>query len=155
LQYVEIADAGQFEKMRRLHRAGAKDHLAAATRLPRLSALHIGDPDGALAVEEDARGERLGFDAQIGAGPRRIQKGARRRPMAAILLRCLEIAKTFLVAVVVVRIARETLGHRGFDESIGQLGAFAQSGDVEGTATAARIIAAWLVMLDDGNERLR
>jgi hypothetical protein len=66
-QYFGIADAGQFEKMRRLHRAGAKDHLAAATRLPRLSALHIGNPDGALTVEEDARGECLGFDAQIGA----------------------------------------------------------------------------------------
>jgi hypothetical protein len=31
----------------------------------------------------------------------------------------LEIAETFLVAVVVVRIARETFGHRGFDENIG------------------------------------
>ncbi|MGA7265667.1 MAG: hypothetical protein WBX30_32980 [Stellaceae bacterium] len=57
--------------------------------------------------------------------------------MAAILLRCLEIAKTFLVAVVVVRIAQETLGHRGFDESIGQLGAFAQSGDGIVTLTRA------------------
>jgi hypothetical protein len=99
--------------------APAQNHLAVATRLPRLSTLHIGNPDGALAVEEDARGERLGFDAQIGAGPRRIQKRARRRPTAAILLRCLEIAETFLVAVVVVRIAREPLRHCRLDERIG------------------------------------
>jgi hypothetical protein len=46
-----------------------------------------------------------------------------RRPAAAILLRCLKIAETFLVAVVVVRIARETLGRRGLDEGIGQLSA--------------------------------
>jgi hypothetical protein len=81
--------------------------------------LHIGNPNGALTVEEDARGECLGFDAQIGAPPRRIQKGARRRPAAAIFLCRLEIAETFLVAVVLVRIARETFSDRGFDENIG------------------------------------
>jgi hypothetical protein len=108
--------------------------------------LHIGNPNGALTVEEDARGECLGFDAQIGAPPRRIQKGARRRPAAAIFLCRLEIAETFLVAVVVVRIARETLGHCGLDEGIGEFGAFAQSGNVEGTAAAARLITARLVV---------
>jgi hypothetical protein len=110
--------------------------------------LHIGNPNGALTVEEDARGECLGFDAQIGAPPRRIQKGARRRPAATILLRCLEIAETFLVAVVVVRIARETLGRRGLDEGIGYLDAFAQCRDIEGTTVSARAIAARLVGSD-------
>ena len=119
LQYLGIADAGQFEKMRRLHRAGAKDHLTAAMRLAGLSVMQVGNPDCAFTVEEDACGERLGFDAQIGAPPRRIQKGARCRPAAAIFLGCLEIAETLLVAVVVVRIARETLGHCGLDEGIG------------------------------------
>jgi len=117
--YLGIADAGQFEKMRRLHRAGAKDHLTAAMRLARLFPLHIGNPDSASTVEEDACGERLGFDAQIGAPPRRIQKGARCRPAAAIFLGCLEVAKTLLIAVVVVRITRETLGHCRLDEGIG------------------------------------
>jgi DUF1365 family protein len=94
--------------MRRFHRTSAKDHLAATPRLARL-ALHIGDPDRALAVEEDTRGERISLDAQIGAAPRRIQKGARRRPASAIFLRRLEIAEAFLVAVVVVRVEWEAL----------------------------------------------
>src|SRR5215469_12689580 len=68
------------------HRTIAKDHLAAAPRLVHLSALHISDPDGAPAVEEDTGGERIGLDAQIGAAPRRVQKGARRRPASAIFL---------------------------------------------------------------------
>jgi len=110
------------------------------------AAMRIGDPNGTLAVEEDPGGKRLGLDAQIAAAPGRIQKGARRRPTTSILLCCLEITKTFLVAIVVVRIARETLGHRGFDESVNQLGALAQSGNVEGTAAPARIIATRLVM---------
>jgi len=73
-------------------------------------------------------------------------KRARRRPAAAILLGGLEIAETFLVAVVVIRIARETLGHCGF-EGIGHLGAFARCSNVERTAAAARAVAARFVML--------
>jgi hypothetical protein len=110
------------------------------------SSRRCGDPDGAFAVEEDACGERLGLNAQIGAAPRRIQESARCRPAAAIFLRRLEIAETFLVAVVVIRIAREALGHCGLDEGIGELGVFAQSGNVQRTAAAAGIISAWLVM---------
>jgi hypothetical protein len=63
LLYVGIADAGQFEKMRRFHRTGGKDHLATIMRRPRLAALRLGDPHGALAVEEHACGECLGLDA--------------------------------------------------------------------------------------------
>jgi hypothetical protein len=101
-----------------------------------------------LPVEEDAGGERLGLDPQIGTAPCGIQKGTGRRPAATILLRCLEIAETFLVAVVVVRIARETLGRRGLDEGIGYLDAFAQCRDIEGTTVSARAIAARLVGSD-------
>ena len=128
-------------------RAGGKDYLAIAARLPRLVMMQVGDPSGALAVEEHAGGERFGLDAQIGAAPCRIQKSPRRRPAAAILLGGLEIAETFLVVVVVVGIVRETFGHRGLDNGICQLGAFAQRGNVEGTAAAARIITARLVVL--------
>ena len=92
LEYFGIADAGQFEKMRRLHRAGAKDHLTAAMRLAGLSVMQVGTPDCAFTVEEDACGERLGFYAQIGAPPCRIQKGARCRPAAAIFLGCLALS---------------------------------------------------------------
>ena len=33
LQMLGLADAGQFQHVRRLHRAGGEDHLAAAARL--------------------------------------------------------------------------------------------------------------------------
>ena len=95
-----------------------------ASRLPASAVLEVGDTDRALAVQQDAGGVGLGLDAQVRTAAGRIEKGARGRPAPAILLRYLEIAETFLLAVVVVRIARQAFGRGGIDERIQQFGAF-------------------------------
>ena len=61
-----VADAGQHQQLRRLERAGRKDHLAPGANLLGLLALPVLDADRALALEQDAGGVRMGLDAQIG-----------------------------------------------------------------------------------------
>ena len=92
-----VADAGQHQQLRRLERAGGNDHLAPRADLLQLLALAIFDADRALALEQDARRLRLGFDAQIGAAAHmRMDIGARRAPAFAVLLRHLVDAEAFV-----------------------------------------------------------
>ena len=76
-----------------------------------------------------------------------IEEGARGGPAPALLLRHLVIAEPFLLAVVVVRIARTAFGRGRIDERIQQFGAFDHVGDVQQAAAAARFVAARLEML--------
>ena len=89
----------------------------------------------------------LGLDAQIGTGTRGIEEGARRGPAPALLLGNLIVAEALLPAVVVVAIAWPALGCRGIDEGVQQFGALDHVGDVQQSATTARLVATWLEML--------
>src|SRR6185312_7287218 len=96
-----VADAGQHQQLRGLKRAGRQDYFAAgADQFPFL-ALPVFDADGALALEQDARRPRAGFDAQI--RPRcemRVDIAARRAPALAVLLGDLVDAETFLLLAI-------------------------------------------------------
>src|SRR5437870_4795616 len=73
------ADAGELQELRRVDGAARKDDLAPGARFVHLAVLTILNADGTLAVEQDASGERIGFDPEIGTPPRRPQISARRR----------------------------------------------------------------------------
>src|ERR1700736_825394 len=90
---------------------------------------------------------RARLNAQVGTSARWIEKGAGRRPTAAVLLRRLVISETVLVAAVVVGIAWEPLGDSGLDKGVANLGVLAQRGDVERAAASPRLPAARVVML--------
>ncbi len=106
------------------------------------AALGVGDADGALAFQQHLRRQGFGFDLQVGAVADRIEVAARAGPTFAVLLGDLEIAEPFLVAVVVVLVARVALVHRGVDERIQQFGAFPHVLDVQRAAAAARVVTA-------------
>ena len=108
-QQFRVADAGQFQDMRRLHRAGADDHLAVGARFLGRAALRVGDADGALALQQDFRRQGLGFDLQVRAVADGIEVAARAGPALAVLLGHLVVAEAFLAAVVVVLVARKAL----------------------------------------------
>src|SRR5262249_9276249 len=135
------ADTGPVEKVRCLPRTGSEACFAPATRFPGLAALQISDPDGSLVVQQDACGESFGFDAQIGALARWIEKSAGRRPTPAVFLRRLIISEAVLVAAVVVGIAGEPFSDGGLDKRVANLGVLAQRGDIEGAAATPRVPA--------------
>src|SRR5262245_28248503 len=98
-----IADARQQQQMRRLEGASGEDYLApCADDLPPLVlALHLFDADGALALEDDARGLRQRLHAQIGpVADMRMDIAARRAPALAIVLRHLVDAEPLLLGAV-------------------------------------------------------
>ena len=141
LQQFGLADAGQFQQMRGFHRAGGQDDFAVATGFARDAALGVGDADRALAFQQNRGGHRLGDQGQIAARPGRFQKRARGGPAFAVLLGDLVVAEAFLLAVVVVRIARIALGRGGVDEGVQQFGAFPHFGNVQHAALVAGGIA--------------
>ena len=142
LQPLRLADAGQLQDVRRLHRAGGQDHLAPTTGFVRLAVLRVGHADRALALEDHPRCQRFRLHAQIAPRPRGIEEGARRRPAPPILLRHLVVAEAFLPAVVVVGVLRKTLGRRGVDHRVEDLVPFDHVGNVQWSAASARVVAA-------------
>ena len=84
-----------------------------------LFALHVFDADGALALEQDLRGVRLGLDAQIGAAAdMRMHIGARRAPALAVLLRHLVGAEPFMVLGIEILANAELRLLRGLQEDL-------------------------------------
>jgi hypothetical protein len=70
LQNGGIADTGQFQKMRRLHRAGAEDHLAVTTLLSRFSALPVSHADSASAAVSTGFPRNLDYNTDSYDQPR-------------------------------------------------------------------------------------
>src|SRR5258708_30818979 len=101
--------------MRRFHGAGSEDHLAVAARLLGDAVLGVSHTNRTLAIEDDFGCVGVGLNAQIRTIPDGIEETARGGPARAVLLRHLIIAETFLTAVVVVVVARETFPCRGID----------------------------------------
>ena len=89
----------------------------------------------------------LGLDAQVLPATRGIEEGACGGPTPALLLGNLIVSEAFLLAVVVVAIARIALGCGRIDERIKQFGALDHVGDVQQAAATARLVATWLEML--------
>ena len=116
LQQRRRSDARQLQKLRRIIGAGRQDQFARGARRPRLPAHAILDAGGAASLEQNARGQRVGDDAQIGAAGHRFQVGLRGRAARALARRRLVKAGAFLRRAVEVVVARIAALDGGFDE---------------------------------------
>ena len=97
-EVVYRADAGQHEKLWRVDRAGAHDHLAAARgRARSFAPARILDAGGATPLAAGfLHGVRLGLDRQIGPPPHRPQIGGGARAAPPVALRRLQKADALL-----------------------------------------------------------
>ena len=86
-QQLGRAEPGELQQLRRVERAAGQDHLAAGVRDARRAAVPVFDADRAPALEQDAAGQRVGLDRQIGPPPRLPQIADRGRPAPAVLAR--------------------------------------------------------------------
>ena len=144
-----IADAGEFEELRRADRAGRQDHLAARPRRPPRAAAQIFDADGAAALEQDAGGVRAGLDGQIGAFHRRAQEGAGGRHAAAVLRGDLVDADAFLRRAVEVGIEGQAGRPSRLQVEPGEgVHMGGHVADMDRAAPAAPVVGAGLVVLD-------
>src|SRR5580692_4286254 len=68
-----LADAGQFQKLRRIDRTGADDDLPVGAGFVLLAVCIVAHADAALALDQQAFGQRVGLDRQVWPPSRRIQ----------------------------------------------------------------------------------
>ncbi len=73
LQPLWLADAGELQQLRRVNRAGADDHFAGGARFALLAMHVVAHADAALAVEQQAFGQRVGDDGQVRPGASGIE----------------------------------------------------------------------------------
>src|ERR1700724_978052 len=59
------ADAGQFQKLRRIDRTGADDDLPVGAGFVLLAVYIVAHADAALALDQQAFGQRVGLDRQV------------------------------------------------------------------------------------------
>ena len=95
-----VAHARKLQELGRVDRAAAANNVAGIGALRRPAPDSIFDPHGALALEQDARGERAGRHRQIGAIDHRVQVGARRAEPPPIMDVAVEGAEAFLAVAV-------------------------------------------------------
>ena len=146
-QALGRTDAGQLQELRRIERARRDDDLAAGESLLRLAAAQIVDAAGALAVEQNAGGERLRHDAQVGASARRFEIGGRGRRAHAAAHRRLVIAGAFLRRAVEIVVAAMTGFDGGVDEGLGERMLVAHVRDAERSVAAVEFVGAAFVAL--------
>src|SRR6202049_892280 len=72
-EQFRLADAGQFQKLRRIDRTGADDDFPVGASFVPLSVYIVAHPDAALAFEQQTFGQRIGLDGQVWPPSRRIQ----------------------------------------------------------------------------------
>ena len=143
-----IADPGQHQQLRRLERAGGKDHFPAGANLPGLLALPVLDAHGALAFEQDAGGLGIGLDAQIRARcHERMNVAARRAPALAVLLCDLVGAEAFLLLGVEVLADAELSLARGLQVDIPDRIVGSQPRDMERAALAVILAVEFGIVL--------
>ncbi len=65
LEQFRLADAGQFQKLRRIDRAGADDDLPVRAGFVLLAVHIVSHADAALALDQQAFGQRIGLDRQV------------------------------------------------------------------------------------------
>ena len=81
----------------------------------------------------------MGPDVEIGAAAHRTEEGARGVAPAPVVHRELVVADAFLIAAVVVGVARVAAGDRRLDEGVGHFVRLVLIGDHEGTAGGAGV----------------
>ena len=85
-QVVRIADARQLQDLRRLHRAGAEQHLGVGEDLAGLAVLDELHADRAAVLDQDAGGARADLGGQVRPLPAPgAERRRRRAPALAVL----------------------------------------------------------------------
>ena len=136
------AEPRQLQELRRVERAGCDDDFAACACAVRVSPpTQIFDAGGALALEQDARRERLRHDVEIGAAARGFQIGRRGRGAHAAARGGLVEARAFLRRAVEIVVARIAALQRGLDEGLGERMRVAQVGNAERAVAAVEFVA--------------
>ena len=146
-ELLGVADPRQHEQLRGADRAGREDHLPPrpGDRHRRLAA-ELDAADAPVGDLEPERGRR-GQDRQVRAAGGRAQEGVGGAPPPAVLLRRLDEAVPFGLAVVVVGVDREAALPAGLDHQVGEAARAAQGRDVEQSADAVGRGGAGLVVL--------
>ena len=96
LQERRRAEPGKLQELRRIERARSDDHLDIGAGAAFVVADKILDAGRAPAIEQNARGERLGNHLEIGAPPRLLEIAVRGRGAHAVAHGGLVIAGAFL-----------------------------------------------------------
>src|SRR3954471_16077816 len=135
----------ELHQLRRVERA-ARENDFAGTRLALRAALQVLDADRALAVENDARRERVRRDLEIAALARRFEITHRGRAAPPVARGELVIAEALLNSAIEIRIARIAALLGRFDESFGDR-QVPEVGDAERPALAVKLIRAAALML--------
>ncbi len=134
LQQRARADAGELQQLRRIERTTAQQHFACRIGRVPLTSTQILDAARARAIEANARGKRLRFDAQICAFSRGPQICYGATGAAALARRRLVVARAFLARTVEIVIACDAEFARGGDEGIAQRMPVGQIAYLERTA---------------------
>lgn len=104
------ADARQHEQLRRPDRTRADQHLDAGTDAGELAAVAVGDADRAVAVQVDARRERVGLHGEFRTLARGVEVGPLLRPAPPLAAGHLVEPGAFLLRAVEVVEAGEPVG---------------------------------------------
>ena len=152
-QVVGRADAREHQQLWRLEAARRQDHFALDAQRLLLTVLQIGDADGAVVLEQHARGVRAGQHAQVRTRPVGRQIGAGGRAALAAPMRDLVQAHALLHGAVEVPVVGVAGLHPGLDEGLGKRVRIAQVHHVQRSARAVPGIGTALVVLRALEER--
>ena len=139
LQVRRVAHARELQQLRRVDRAGGEDHLARGAHHAPRAAPVVGHARGALALEDDARHVRALAQCEVRALERGAQVGVGRAPAPAVADQGLVVARAFLRARVVVRVARHAELAERVDEGLAQRVAQARLARLQLLAGAAEV----------------
>ena len=120
-QQFRVADAGELQQLRRVHRAGRKHHFATGRDALGLALMPDLDAGDAAPLGDEAQRLRAGPQGQVGTPQGRLQEGRGRGPAQALLLVDLEIADTFVIAAVEIGAGGDALLDRRGTEQVEHL----------------------------------
>src|ERR1700680_599059 len=136
-EQFRLADAGQFQKLRRIDRTGADDDFPVGASFVPLSVYIVAHPDAALAFDQQAFGQRIGLDGQVWPPSRPIQIADGGAHPTTTADRRLGHADTVLHrAVVVLGVGDADLAGR-LDQRVVDRSALVAFGDLQRPAAAA------------------
>src|SRR6266851_4261892 len=117
-QPLRRSDAGSMQHLRRSDRTGAQDHFALCAGLDDVAALNETHADGAAPLDDQAIGQHILLETQIGTLQCGFQKTSRRRPAASALLVDMEITDALIVAGIEIRNFPDTDFFRGIADRV-------------------------------------
>ena len=142
LEHVRPADARQFQKLRRVDRAGADDDFPAGAGFVLLPVEAVAHADAALSVEQQAFGQRVGLDLQVRAPARRVEVAHRGAHATTAADRRLRHADAVLLrAVVILRVGDADLAGR-LDQRVVKRAALVAFADPQRPVAAAVFVVA-------------